>query len=81
LLLRTALERMKHFSVQPYTPVSRVDYDSSQEELKYTVATTKGSIRAKVVLHATNGYASHILPSLAGKDGVVGCKAHMLGIA
>ncbi|KAL2809117.1 FAD dependent oxidoreductase [Aspergillus granulosus] len=81
LLLRKALERMRNFSIHPYTPVSEVVHDPGRGDHEYAVVTTKGTTRAKVVLHATNGYASHLLPSLAGEDGIIGCTAHMLGVS
>ncbi|KAK1149534.1 hypothetical protein N8T08_005083 [Aspergillus melleus] len=81
LLLRKALERMKSFSVHPYTPVSQVTFDPELQDNQYGVVTTKGTIRAKVVVHATNGYASHLLPSMATEKGVVGCISHMLGVS
>ncbi|KAL2817631.1 FAD dependent oxidoreductase [Aspergillus granulosus] len=81
LLLRKALDRNRSFSVHPYTPVSQVTYDPGLGDEEYGIVTTKGTTRAKVVFHATNGYASHLLPSLATEEGVLGCLAHMLGVA
>ncbi|CAG8264736.1 unnamed protein product [Penicillium olsonii] len=80
LLLEKALERMKKFTLHPYTPVSGVLCDPDVADYQYTVVSTKGKTRAKTVLHATNAYASHILPSMSENDGVFGCKAHMLGV-
>ncbi|KAJ6016843.1 hypothetical protein N7451_000222 [Penicillium sp. IBT 35674x] len=80
LLLEKALDRMKDFSLHPYTPVSEVSHDPEAEDYPYTVVSTKGRTKAKTVLHATNGYASHLLPAMAQEDGVFGCKAHMLGV-
>ncbi|KAL4984983.1 FAD dependent oxidoreductase [Aspergillus falconensis] len=80
LLLRKALDRSQSFSLHPYTPVSQVTYNQDLEDGPYGVITTKGTTRAKAVLHATNGYASHLLPSMATKEGVLGCTAHMLGV-
>lgn len=72
---------MKGFSVHPYTPVSKVDFHPEADSHKHTVKTTKGDVKARTVLHATNGYASHLLPPMLGKDGVIGCKAHMIAIS
>ncbi|KAL4745063.1 hypothetical protein BDW72DRAFT_211796 [Aspergillus terricola var. indicus] len=81
LLLQTALERGRSVSVHPYTPVSKVTYEAAREDAPYGLVTTKGTTRAKVVLHATNGYASHLVPSMATEQGVLGCMAHMLGVS
>ncbi|KAL1848445.1 hypothetical protein Plec18170_008043 [Paecilomyces lecythidis] len=81
LLLRKALERTRLFSIHPYTPVSQVTYDPNLEDNQYGIVTTKGTTKAKVVFHATNGYASHLLPSMATEKGVVGCISHMLAVS
>ncbi|KAH7127299.1 FAD dependent oxidoreductase [Dactylonectria macrodidyma] len=78
-LLKHALDRMKHLSLHPFTPVWKVDYDKAQE-FGYIVTTSKGVVRARTVLHATNGYGSHLVPALQRPDGVFGCSAHMIGV-
>ncbi|RAK84391.1 FAD dependent oxidoreductase [Aspergillus costaricaensis CBS 115574] len=80
VLLRAALQQMSAFTVHSYTPVSSVTHDPTAEKYNYTVSTNRGDIKARAVFHATNGYASHLLPSLCGTDGVYGCRAHMLGV-
>ncbi|GKZ21493.1 hypothetical protein AbraIFM66951_006676 [Aspergillus brasiliensis] len=82
VLLKAALQRMAAFTIHSYTPVSAVTHEStdSGEDHSYTVSTNRGNIKARSVFHATNGYASHLIPSLCGKSGVYGCKAHMLGV-
>ncbi|KAF5228925.1 hypothetical protein FAUST_10724 [Fusarium austroamericanum] len=80
VLLETAVKRMKALTLHPFTPVTSILKEQSESELRYTVHTSKGSLKAKAVLYATNGYSSHIVPSLRGEDGVYGCKAHMIGV-
>ncbi|KAL4885746.1 FAD dependent oxidoreductase [Aspergillus karnatakaensis] len=80
LLLRKALERAQSLSLHPYTPVSEVTYDPTAEGAQYGIVTTKGTTKAKVVFHATNAYASHLVPAFATEKGVLGCTAHMLGV-
>lgn len=41
-----------------------VDFDDSSQ--LYTLKTTHGSIKARTVIHATNGHAGHLLPGLRG---------------
>lgn len=79
LLLQTALDRMPNLSIHPFTPAIESTYHSS-EPFPYMVSTTKGVIRSRTVLHATNGYASHLVPEMQGSEGVFGCRAHMMGI-
>lgn len=69
---------MSALTLHGYTPASSVVSDFTAEKYHYTVSTNRGAIRARAVFHATNAYSSHLLPSLIGKNGVYGCKAHML---
>ncbi|UPK99990.1 hypothetical protein LCI18_010925 [Fusarium solani-melongenae] len=56
------------FSLETNTAVTSVSYqDKSLDEHGYLLQTTRGPIKAKTVIHCTNGYASHLLPSLTGK--------------
>ncbi|RSL62885.1 hypothetical protein CEP54_005484 [Fusarium duplospermum] len=56
------------FSLETNTAVTSVSHqDTSSGEPEYLLQTTRGAIKAKTVIHCTNGYASHLLPSLTGK--------------
>ncbi|KAI3544489.1 hypothetical protein CSPX01_05614 [Colletotrichum filicis] len=45
----------------------------------WTVATSRGNVTANKVIHATNGYASHLLPELDGR--IIPLKGHVAAIA
>lgn len=47
--------------------------DNDNENMPYVVSTTRGQVRARHVVHATNGFASHLVPGLAGKATGVAC--------
>ncbi|KAJ6592222.1 FAD dependent oxidoreductase-domain-containing protein [Mycena vulgaris] len=47
------------------TPVTRITPSSSAGRL-WALATPRGTVQCARVLHATNGYASHLLPHMAG---------------
>ena len=82
-LLRDAMSRMPNLSIHPYTParsVEKSDDDASSEPPSYTVKTDGASIRCRAVVHATNAYASYLIPGLRGLDGVLGCKAECTAI-
>ncbi|KAL5607014.1 hypothetical protein FOBRF1_007511 [Fusarium oxysporum] len=51
-------------NIETNTPVTRVEF--SQGLYPYAITTPRGSIRAKKVIHCTNGHAAHLLPNLAG---------------
>lgn len=82
MLLRTSMARMPGLSIHPYNPVSAVEqFGDDGDEYRYRVVSSKKTLRARVVLHATNAYVSHLVPELCGKGGVVGRREHMLGVA
>ncbi|KAG8934428.1 hypothetical protein FRC01_003102 [Tulasnella sp. 417] len=52
---------------------------SGKGDRAYDVETTKGTIRADYVVHATNAYVSHLLPQFAGPDrGVVPTRGQVI---
>lgn len=81
-LLRHVEDRMPNFTIHPYNPVKSVSMNASASSsaVEYNVVTEKGSIRARAVAHATNAYASHLIPSLVSRDGVFGCKSDVVAI-
>ena len=56
-------------SVTPIPP-SEFDTDGSSSR-RWNITTPRGSVACTSVIHATNGYASHLLPHLAGPSGIV----------
>ncbi|KAF5024250.1 hypothetical protein F66182_3682 [Fusarium sp. NRRL 66182] len=66
------LERFPNLTVNTHTPVEKV---SRASDSYYTVTTSRGTIKAHHVIHTTNAYAGHLLPSLRGS--LAGCLAHM----
>ncbi|KAL2877900.1 hypothetical protein SGCOL_006850 [Colletotrichum sp. CLE4] len=59
----------------PVLEVSQADGDSGS----WTIITNRGNITANKVIHATNGYASHLLPELDGR--IIPLKGHVAAIA
>ena len=51
----------------PVTSISDASGSDSAHSRKVTIHTPRGDIRCSAVLHATNGYASHLLPFLHGE--------------
>ncbi|EPE07661.1 fad dependent oxidoreductase [Ophiostoma piceae UAMH 11346] len=62
-------------SIETSTPAEAVATDRSTPDYPYRVTTPRGTIRARHVVHATNAFASHLLPELRRK--VTGLRAHM----
>jgi glycine/D-amino acid oxidase-like deaminating enzyme len=62
-------------SLHTRTPVTAVTQETASS---YTVVTNRGSISCSRVVHATNAYASHLLPFLAGPDGIIPTRGQVM---
>lgn len=47
---------------------------------RWSLATSRGTISCARVLHATNGYASHLLPHMAGPAGIVPTRSQVTAL-
>ncbi|PCH33163.1 FAD dependent oxidoreductase [Wolfiporia cocos MD-104 SS10] len=66
-LLALLLDRHSgHFCIATQTPCTDISGPTSSSH-QYTVTTPRGSIKAPHVIHATNGWCSHLLPPLRAK--------------
>lgn len=64
-LLRSHPSRL---AIEANTPVIQVKYSpDTDRRYPYEVTTSRGVVRARKVIHCTNGHASHLLPGLAGR--------------
>jgi glycine/D-amino acid oxidase-like deaminating enzyme len=59
----------------PVTAITTSPDSSSSSDRPYLVHTPRGTIAARHVLHATNAYAGHLIPSL--KSCIAGARGHM----
>ncbi|KAJ5616545.1 hypothetical protein N7537_001659, partial [Penicillium hordei] len=58
-------------TIETYTPVESVEHISTLASsvtniYPYTLHTSRGPLRARTVVHCTNGYSGHLLPRLRG---------------
>lgn len=54
-------------AVEANTPAQQVTFSpNDNSQYPYAIKTPRGIIRAKKVIHCTNGHASHLLPKLGG---------------
>ncbi|VDB83241.1 unnamed protein product [Peniophora sp. CBMAI 1063] len=58
------------------TPVTRIDGGPGD----WIVQTPRGAISSPIVIHATNGYASRLIPHLAGSHGIVPVRGQVLAL-
>ncbi|KAJ1309520.1 hypothetical protein OPQ81_006294 [Rhizoctonia solani] len=66
------------FSLDLFTraPVNAVEPISGDPTYRWLVTTERGNVKARYVVHATNAYASHLLPQLAGPtNGIIPTRA------
>ena len=70
-MLNLALD--KGLNLQTETPVLKVVKNYTTDE--WTVETSRGSVKAKKVILATNGYSAHLYPALLGT--IVPLRGHM----
>ncbi|KAK0705978.1 FAD dependent oxidoreductase-domain-containing protein [Lasiosphaeria miniovina] len=64
----------KSLSLETMTAVEGIE-PGSAADFPYAVSTSRGTIRARHVVHATNGFAPHLVPGLRGK--AIGILAQM----
>lgn len=62
-------------SIETNTPVVSVDTSTKHPGHPYLIRTQHGSVCARQVIHATNAFASHLVPGLRSK--ITGIRAHM----
>lgn len=65
---RLLAKHPNRLSIEANTPVLSVDFSSTHDQgYFYSVMTPRGIIRARRIIHCTNGHASHLLPKLGGR--------------
>ncbi|KAI4942225.1 hypothetical protein J4E91_010199 [Alternaria rosae] len=63
-------------SIETNTPVESISVsETAPEGFPYSIQTTRGTIFARHIVHATNSFASHLVPGLRSK--IVGARSHM----
>ncbi|KAI0640665.1 FAD dependent oxidoreductase [Trametes meyenii] len=67
-------------TLHTHTPVTAITAISPSDSTsrKWNLTTPRGPLAASVVLHATNAYASHLLPHLAGPAGIVPTRGQII---
>ena len=63
-----------------HTPVTAVKRSLENAQRRWTLETPRGSVGCTYVVHATNGYASGLLPQLAGRTGIVPTRGQAIAV-
>lgn len=69
---------LKLHTYTPVTSVEKIAQTTSGSDRAFLLSTHRGSISCSRVVHATNGYASHLLPMFTGPDGIVPCRGQII---
>ncbi|KAH8077870.1 FAD dependent oxidoreductase [Cristinia sonorae] len=68
----------------PVTSISPIEASNavanSPFPRRHTLTTPRGPVTCSYVLHATNAYASHLLPHLAGPNGIVPTRGQIIAV-
>ncbi|KAI0057377.1 FAD dependent oxidoreductase [Artomyces pyxidatus] len=64
----------------PVTSIHRLAHDGGRRARQWALQTPRGRVSCAYVLHATNAYASHLLPQLAGPVGIVPARGQIIAV-
>ena len=67
LLSSLLADYSEYFSIETNNPVTEIQTSPAGAGHPYTVYTPRGQIRATQVIHATDAFASNLIPGLTGK--------------
>ncbi|KIP02321.1 hypothetical protein PHLGIDRAFT_112157 [Phlebiopsis gigantea 11061_1 CR5-6] len=76
-LAQNASDRFS-LSLHTHTPVTVVSPLRTTSARRWQLATPRGPVACSYVLHATNGYAAHLLPWLHGPNGIVPTRGQVM---
>lgn len=83
LLYELAQTQTPNFSVNVYTrtPATSISpHPDAASGRRWTVETPRGTISCAYILHATNAYVSHLIPHLAGPDGIIPTRGQVMAV-
>lgn len=73
-LWRRLLDQFPHsLSIETSTAVTSIEANGGDKRYPYTISTDRGQVRARHVVHATNAFASQLVPGLQGKAAGILC--------
>lgn len=67
----------------PVTTITAFEPSAHQHissDIRWTLTTPRGAVHCSQVVHATNAYASHLLPHLAGESGIIPVRGQVLAL-
>ncbi|KAI0693386.1 FAD dependent oxidoreductase [Cerioporus squamosus] len=64
----------------PVTVIAPIPATSDTSSRRWNLTTPRGSIACSYVLHATNAYASHLLPHMHGPSGIIPTRGQIIAL-
>ncbi|KAK7685831.1 hypothetical protein QCA50_011177 [Cerrena zonata] len=64
--------------VTSISPIPQSRISSTVFPRRHSLSTPRGTVSCSYVVHATNGYTSHLLPHLAGPNGIIPKRAQII---
>lgn len=64
----------------PVTAITPIPADSDASSRRWNLTTPRGPIACSYVLHATNAYASHLLPHMHGPSGIIPTRGQIIAL-
>jgi len=61
------------------TPVTAITPSSSSSR-DWSLSTPRGTVNCSYIIHATNAYASHLLPHMGGLAGIIPTRGHVMAL-
>ncbi|KAH8091664.1 FAD dependent oxidoreductase [Cristinia sonorae] len=65
-------------AIHTLTPVTAITAIPQPSPRRYSLSTPRGPISCSYVIHATNAYVSHLLPHMAGPEGVIPTRGQVI---
>jgi len=84
-LYNIARRKTSNFSLNihtrtPVTSITPISHNSSNPSRRWTMNTPRGSISCSYIIHATNAYASHLLPHMHGPSGIIPTRGQVIAL-
>ncbi|KAJ7083784.1 FAD dependent oxidoreductase [Mycena epipterygia] len=81
-MYRLAKQKAPNFelNIHTRTPVTSISCSASSSPRRWAVQTPRGVLNCSYVVHATNAYASHLLPHMSGPGGIIPTRGQVIAL-
>ncbi|KAG6844794.1 hypothetical protein H0H87_003723 [Tephrocybe sp. NHM501043] len=79
-LYKLAKQLNPNLNVYTNTPVTAIVRKSTATSRQWSLSTPRGDVQCSYIIHATNGYTSHLLPHMHGPSGIVPTRGQVIAL-